>query len=164
MTSERRSDPADPETAPEAGQPDPLSPRERVRVRVMAPNIRSASVYGARGPALARSLRRTATEAEALLWRHLRSNNLGFKFRRQQGLGAYVLDFYCHERALVVEVDGAHHLEAAQATEDEQRTRWLEAKGLQVLRFTNREVLLETNLALEQIRIALEGEERPPSP
>ncbi len=88
----------------------------------------------------ARRLRKHPTDAERLLWRHLRLRQLGgYKFRRQQPLGPYIVDFVCLAKRLIVEVDGGQHAE--QAEEDAQRTAWLEAQGFRVLRFWNTEVL-----------------------
>ena len=78
----------------------------------------------------ARSLRRSLTDAEALLWRHLRSRQFGVKFRRQHPFGPYVLDFYCHAVHLVVEVDGSQHETSQGKGRDEERTRFLEGAGL----------------------------------
>jgi len=87
-----------------------------------------------------RSLRREMTDAEKLLWRHLRMKQFeGYKFRRQHPIGKYILDFVCLEAALVLEVDGGQHAESAD--NDAIRTRWLEEKGLHVMRFWNNEVL-----------------------
>lgn len=80
------------------------------------------------------------TDAEKLLWRHLRMEQFGgYKFRRQHPLGNYIADFVCLEAVLVLEVDGGQHAESAD--NDEIRTQWLEAKGLHVMRFWNNEVL-----------------------
>jgi adenine-specific DNA-methyltransferase len=90
--------------------------------------------------ARARSLRRDDTVAEARLWAALRDRRLGgFKWRRQVPRGAYILDFYCADARLVVELDGGQHSEAVRY--DERRTAWLEAQGLQVLRFWNHQIL-----------------------
>ncbi len=86
------------------------------------------------------SLRREMTDAEKLLWRHLRLRQFaGYKFRRQHPLGNYIVDFVCLEAALVLEVDGGQHAESAD--NDAIRTQWLEANGLHVMRFWNNEVL-----------------------
>ena len=88
----------------------------------------------------ARSLRREMTDAEKLLWRHLRMEQLGgYKFRRQHPLGNYIVDFVCLEAVLVLEVDGGQHAESTDS--DAIRTQWLEAQGLYVMRFWNNEVL-----------------------
>ena len=87
-----------------------------------------------------RTLRREMTDAEKLLWRHLRMEQVeGYKFRRQHPLGNYILDFVCLDAALVLEVDGGQHAESTD--KDAIRTQWLEAKGLHVMRFWNNEVL-----------------------
>ncbi len=108
----------------------------------------------------ARRLRKHPTDAERLLWRHLRLRQLGgYKFRRQQPLGPYIVDFVCLEQRLIVEVDGGQHAE--QTEDDAQRTAWLEAEGFRVLRFWNTEVLQDTKTVQEVIRAALD--DGPPS-
>ena len=89
--------------------------------------------------AQARALRSNPTEAERALWKHLRMRQLeGHKFRRQQPLGQYIVDFVCLERKLVVELDGGHH--AGEFLTDATRTAWLEVRGFRVLRFWNHDV------------------------
>src|SRR5438874_3505827 len=89
----------------------------------------------------ARELRRVSTPAERRLWECLRDRRLhGLKFRRQQPLYGYIVDFYCAERRLVVELDGAVHQDPEQQSYDEYRTRQLHERGLTVLRFRNGEV------------------------
>ena len=110
----------------------------------------------------ARGLRKDPTEAERLLWRHLRLRQLGgHKFRRQQPLGPYIVDFVCLEKRLIVEVDGGQH--AAQLAKDAQRAAWLEAAGFRVLRFWNTAVLQETEAVWETIKAALGDANCPPS-
>jgi very-short-patch-repair endonuclease len=75
-----------------------------------------------------------------------------------------VVDFYCHELALAVEVDGGHRFEPENDIADRQRTEWLEARGLRVLRFTNSEVLRQADSLLEQILSVIEDLQRSPSP
>jgi very-short-patch-repair endonuclease len=105
---------------------------------------------------VARALRRASTEAESVLWNRLRNRRLcGRHFRRQHPVGTHVVDFICIEARLVVEVDGAQHLEQAVISSDADRTRYLNPVGLNVLRFNNREVLLETNAVVEAIMEAL---------
>jgi very-short-patch-repair endonuclease len=98
----------------------------------------------------ARSLRGSSTDAETLLWKYLRAKRFGVNFRRQRPYGPYILDFYCHERSLAIEVDGGQHFFPEQQDSDSARTAFLEQQGLTVLRFTNREVLLETEEVLQQ--------------
>ena len=139
------------------GDVEQPSQGDNAGVRARHLRIRSASTYGGRGPSLPRALRAASTPAESVLWHHLRNRRLaGAKFRRQQALGPYVVDFYCHQHSLIIEVDGSQHYDADQSTKDRQRSDWLESKGLRVLRFNNREVLGETELVLEQIQRVIE--------
>jgi very-short-patch-repair endonuclease len=90
----------------------------------------------------ARRLRRASTKAERKLWSVLqRAQMSGFSFRRQHPIGDYVVDFYCTRLRLAVEVDGGQHNFQRQQISDERRTRWLQAKGVTVLRFWNNEVM-----------------------
>jgi very-short-patch-repair endonuclease len=96
----------------------------------------------------AKSLRSAATDVENDLWYHLRNGRMkGAKFMRQHPLPPYVVDFYCHSSKLVIELDGTQHSEEA----DRQRTRFLEQRGLTVMRFTNHEMLLQKEAVLEAI-------------
>ena len=105
----------------------------------------------------ARELRRRTTDAEALLWRLLRNRLMaGAKFRRQHPLPPYVLDFYCHDAGLAVELDGGQHNEAAGRRHDARRDAFLAQKGIRVLRFWNHEVLNQTEAVLEAIYAAMD--------
>ncbi len=110
----------------------------------------------------ARNLRRQSTDAECLLWRHLRDRQLaGLKFRRQHPLGNFIVDFVCLEHLLVIELDGGQH--ASQQQADAHREALLMGLGYRVLRFWNNEVLGNTEGVLEAIvEIAQSG--APPSP
>jgi very-short-patch-repair endonuclease len=89
----------------------------------------------------ARRLRRPLTESEQVLWSALRDSRLqGIKFRRQHPFGPYVLDFFCVQAQLAVELDGGVHNQPEQRKYDEERTAFLEDNGLRVLRFRNEEV------------------------
>jgi very-short-patch-repair endonuclease len=102
----------------------------------------------------ARALRHNPTEAERALWKHLRLRQMeGQKFRRQQPLGRYIVDFVCFEKKLIVEVDGGQHSELV--VSDSTRTAWLEAQGFRVLRFWNHQVLADVQAVKEAIREAL---------
>ena len=91
----------------------------------------------------ARHLRSNQTDAERLLWRHLRNRELqGFRFRRQVPLGPYIVDFVCFEQRLVVELDGGQHAE--QHSYDAARDDWLRSQGFRIIRFWNNQVLGET--------------------
>ncbi len=100
---------------------------------------------------LARQLRRRMTVAEQHLWQFLRAHRMGVRWRRQHPVGPYILDFYCPEARLAVEVDGGQHAEAAQRYYDTERTRFLEEQNIQVLRFWNDEVLSGTEQVLTVI-------------
>ena len=111
----------------------------------------------------ARSLRATPTDAEALLWFHLRDRRLSdHKFRRQRPIGPYFADFACLEAKLIVEIDGGQHVDAA--AYDAERSRFMEAQGYRVLRFWNNEVLTQTDSVLERVWEALESGSPHPSP
>ncbi|HEX8778220.1 MAG TPA: DUF559 domain-containing protein [Rhodanobacter sp.] len=98
----------------------------------------------------ARQLRHAATDAERHLWRHLRHEQLGgFKFRRQYPLAGYIVDFACIPARLVLELDGGQHIDAADY--DAERTCAIEALGYRRLRFWNDDVLLRTDVVLEEV-------------
>jgi very-short-patch-repair endonuclease len=104
--------------------------------------------------ARARQLRRPLTRAEQVR-QHLRNRNFGGKFRRQRPIGPFIVDFYCNEARLVVELDGESHNHAAQAEHDEVRTEWLQDRGYRVLRFWNQDVLRDTDSVIVTIVEAL---------
>ncbi len=89
----------------------------------------------------ARLLRKAMTDAEQLLWRMLRREQLGAKFRKQHPVGKYITDFACLEPKLIVELDGGQHAEENAREKDSVRTQFLEAQGFKVLRFWNNDVL-----------------------
>jgi|SRR5579871_4606844 len=102
----------------------------------------------------ARTLRRNQTEAEKKLWRYLRSREFqGVKFRRQQPLGHYVVDFCSLEKRLIVELDGGQH--ALNQDEDAKRTQYLKKSGYKVICFWNNEVLENIEGVLERIKQSL---------
>ncbi|HMI41864.1 MAG TPA: endonuclease domain-containing protein [Sphingomicrobium sp.] len=84
----------------------------------------------------ARQLRRTMTWPEVILWRRLRQRPGGFKFRRQHPAGAFILDFYCAEARLAIEVDGMAHDMGGRPARDDNRARWLDEQGVATLRFS----------------------------
>jgi very-short-patch-repair endonuclease len=100
----------------------------------------------------ARLLRRKQTNAEKKLWRNLRSKQFeALKFRRQQPMGTYIVDFVSFEKKLVIELDGGQHNEKEAMEKDNERTMWLEDKGYRVLRFWNNEVMANIEGILEKI-------------
>ena len=119
--------------------------------------------YNRRLKAKARSLRSNPTDAELQLWYRLRRRQIhGVQFYRQKPIGKYIVDFYAPAAKLVIELDGAQHLEPGQAKYDAQRTRDLEQQGLKVVRFDDRQVLLETESVLEGISHCVENPSVPP--
>jgi len=90
---------------------------------------------------LAGDLRRNMTNAEKMLWERLRNRQVdGFRFRRQHPIRDFVVDFFCYEAMLAIEVDGSVHLDLTQAEKDEERTYVLSQLGIRVIRVTNQEV------------------------
>ena len=109
----------------------------------------------------ARTLRKNLTDAERILWKHLRMRQLiGYKFRRQQPIGHYIVDFVSFESRVIVELDGGHH--SMQVGYDADRTAWLEAQGYRVLRFWNNQVLEEIEAVKGEIANVLEQEVNTP--
>jgi very-short-patch-repair endonuclease len=103
----------------------------------------------------ARELRTNLTDAERRLWQKLKRRQVaGVKFRRQQPIGPYIVDFVCLERRVVVEVDGGQHSE--QLRQDERRNQWLEAQGYRILRFWNNDVLANTEVVAQTVLDAVE--------
>lgn len=101
----------------------------------------------------ARFLKKTPTIAENLLWQNLRDRNiLGLKFRRQHPIKNFILDFYCHEKQLAIEIDGEIHNKSENRSYDESRTQELNAMNIHVLRFNNHEVLNDISGVLKRIR------------
>ena len=91
---------------------------------------------------LAKILRRNSTNPENLLWYYLKAKQLeGLKFRRQQPIGKYIVDFVCFSKKLVIELDGGQHAEGKIKQNDRKRDEWLKTQGFKVLRFWNNDVL-----------------------
>jgi very-short-patch-repair endonuclease len=110
----------------------------------------------------ARSLRENATTCERLLWSMLRRKQMAaLRFRRQQPIGPYVVDFFCPAANLVVELDGGQHSEHEAIAYDEARTRWLEARGYKILRFWNWDFKENPEGALDCIWDAIRNTGRP---
>jgi very-short-patch-repair endonuclease len=103
----------------------------------------------------ARQMRNNPTKAENLLWQTLRRKALGVRFRRQQPMGPFVVDFYCSRARLVVELDGELHANEETRRNDEERTRRLEQTDCRVIRFWNGEVLNDLDGVVARIRSAL---------
>ena len=101
---------------------------------------------------IARELRREETEAEQIIWSRLRRKQLsGAKFRRQQPIGNYVVDFVSFDKKLIIEIDGGQHSTEENKGNDEVRTKWLESQGFRVVRFWNNGVLSNLEGVMAQI-------------
>jgi very-short-patch-repair endonuclease len=97
-------------------------------------------------------LRNNATVAERLLWSQLKHSQLGgYKFRRQQGIAKYVVDFYCPQYKLAIEIDGATHSTPGQIVHDKERQAFIENEGVHFLRFTNADVFENMDWVLETV-------------
>lgn len=100
---------------------------------------------------IAKTLRKNSTDAENLLWLYLQRKQVeGLKFRRQEPIGRYIVDFVCFERKIVVEVDGGQHMD--EKDKDVARDKWFSEEGFKVLRFWNHDVLQKIEAVLEVIR------------
>ncbi|AMQ57498.1 endonuclease domain-containing protein [Algoriphagus sanaruensis] len=108
----------------------------------------------------AKELRKRMTSAEKVLWHFLKNKSVdGFKFRRQHPINKYIVDFYCHQIKLVIEVDGGIHDEIEQKEYDAGRTSALEEFGLKVIRFRNEEILYRINSVITHISRYLKFEQ-----
>tara|TARA_R110002124_G_C8640848_1_gene488263 strand:+ start:187 stop:552 length:366 start_codon:yes stop_codon:yes gene_type:complete len=103
-----------------------------------------------------RELRRRQTNAEDILWRELRSKKLGVKFRRQYGIGPYILDFYAPSIKLAIEADGKIHLKKEVRLKDRNRDAFLRDQGIYVLRFENEVIEESSERVLNEIRKKIE--------
>ncbi len=100
-------------------------------------------------------LRKQLTPAERKLWTCLQRSQLGYKFRRQHGIGRYIADFYCPEKRLVIELDGSQHLDDKEY--DAERTKYMEELNIYVLRFWNDQVMSDIGAVIDRIRNVLEN-------
>jgi very-short-patch-repair endonuclease len=99
-----------------------------------------------------KELRNNPTQAEAFLWGYLKGSQLkGRKFRRQASIKSFIVDFYCPEEKLVVELDGDIHFDDEVKKYDEERTKKIESEGIKLIRFENQDVLLNLKSVLSEI-------------
>ena len=99
---------------------------------------------------VAKELRKRSTDTEQLLWKHLRARRFAeMKFRRQEPMGGFIVDFVCYEKRIVIECDGGQHL--SQVEKDAMRDQWFAEQGYRVLRFWDNDVLTKTEVVLEMI-------------
>lgn len=104
-----------------------------------------------------KNLRNNLPQAEIILWSKLKTRQLvGFKFRRQYSVGSYVIDFYCPEMKLAIEVDGESHFHTSSLEYDKERQLFIESFGIRFLRFTNNEIYQNLNGVLFTICEALQ--------
>jgi imidazole glycerol-phosphate synthase subunit HisF len=101
---------------------------------------------------LAKDLRRNMTDAENVLWMHLKAGINGYKIRKQHPIGIYIADFYCHKKKLIIEIDGSIHNNPEVREYDERRQKDLEDKGYRVIRFTNKEVMTAAEMVISKIK------------
>ena len=114
---------------------------------------------------LARTMRQVMTPAEIRLWLRLKRRELdGVRFRRQAPLGSYIVDFFCPERKLIVELDGDHHGHDCNVIANAERTRWLEGQGYLVLRFANTDVMSNLEGVCATISVAVSARAPLPKP
>ena len=101
---------------------------------------------------MAKDLRKNMTDAEKVLWFHLKLKPDGFNFRKQHPLGIYIADFYCHKLKLVIELDGSVHNNSDVKTNDDIRQRTIEECGIKVIRFTNERIFNDLEMVLQEIK------------
>jgi len=120
--------------------------------------VRKRGIYNVKAKELQRkALRNSSTSAEAVLWNNLKNGQLsGKKFRRQESIGPYIVDFYCPENRLVVELDGASHFTENGAEYDAKRTHYFRDRNIRVIRFENKTVYRDLEYVLETIKGNLE--------
>ena len=109
----------------------------------------------------ARALRANMTEAETILWERLRRKGiLNVKFRRQQVIEGFIVDFYCESVKLVIEVDGSVHDTENQKVIDEHRRKVFQARGLKELRFANQTIVTDMETVIQMIKMTIEGKDK----
>ena len=100
-----------------------------------------------------KGLRNSSTVAETVLWKYLKDRQLDAKkFRRQSSIGPYIVDFFCPEKRVVVELDGARHFGPTAGEYDDRRTRYLDERGIKVIRFENKRLYRDLEGVLEENR------------
>jgi very-short-patch-repair endonuclease len=107
---------------------------------------------------LRQKLRNNMPDAEIILWSELQGKRLnGLKFRRQYGVGSYVVDFYCHKFKLAIEVDGDSHFEEGAEEKDKRRQEYIESQGIKFFRCTNTDVYENLNGVIEDLLYEIEN-------
>lgn len=113
-------------------------------------------IYYAQLKDWAKKMRSNPTEAESILRDYVRAKNLGHKFLFQYIIGPFIVDFFCPDCKLIIEVDGGYHSEPLQEYDDELRTQMLEELGYKVIRFSNERVLYDNDNVVNEIRSLLQ--------
>ncbi|MFZ4620019.1 MAG: endonuclease domain-containing protein [Bacteroidota bacterium] len=111
----------------------------------------------------ARKNRKNQTEPERVFWTFVRNNKLGTKFRRQVPMGPYILDFFCFEHSLAVELDGNQHLKKEAREYDQARNEFLQSYGITTLRFSNSDFMDDPSIVISKVLSAIKSSE-PKSP
>ncbi len=106
---------------------------------------------------LRRGLRNGPTTVERTLWKNIKNSQLGHKFRRQQGIGPYIVDFYCPEKSIIVELDGWIHGEEGHEEKDQKRQVFLEQQGFTVVRYRNEQIKYELSSVLHDLKRRCDG-------
>ncbi len=109
-------------------------------------------------------LRNKPTAAEKILWKHLKNKQLGFWFKRQVSITAYVVDFYCPQKKLAIELDGSPHKTTSQQKYDKYRSDYLRSFNIKVIRFWNHKAISNPSKVVEEIRIHLNTPTPTPPP
>ena len=150
--------PASPQPSPEGkGEASPQpSPKGKGDGKDLGVHTADPMMYGVLKER-AEEMRKNPTEAEKVLWEALRGNGLGVKFRQQHIIEDFIVDFFCNEYKVTVEVDGGYHKEADQMKSDEERTARLNELGYTELRFTNEEILCDLDRVLKTIKTFCSG-------
>ena len=103
-----------------------------------------------------RRLRKVATKTERLLWKYLKKKRLdGYKFRRQYSIDNFIVDFYCVEKKLVIELDGESHNRKEIQIYDKVRQEYIETFGIKIIRFSNSDIFKNIDQVIEDIRLSL---------
>ena len=102
-------------------------------------------------------LRKNMTEAEKIIWERVCKNQLGVRIRRQHPIWKFIADFYCHEIKLIIEIDGGIHLSSEKKEYDISRDITLNDLGIEIIRYTNDQVINETSKVIEEIKRTIEA-------
>lgn len=111
-----------------------------------------------------KNLRNNSTKAEIVLWQKIKNQQLGIKFRRQYNIECFIVDFYCHELRLIIELDGSIHYEEVINKHDQTRQNILENKGYTIIRYSNHKVLDDIDSVVSNIKMVIQTlqSNRPP--